>query len=64
MNISIVIPGLSLHHPDPLAHPLGGSESAGLQLSAELARVGYGPLNGHKYTVAARQFGNAGSSAT
>jgi hypothetical protein len=42
MNISIVIPGLSLHAPDPLAYSLGSSETAGLQLAAELARQGHG----------------------
>jgi hypothetical protein len=38
VNISIVIPGLPLHAPDPLAYSLRGSETAGLQIAAELAR--------------------------
>jgi hypothetical protein len=40
MNISVVVLGLPLRAPDPLAHGLGGSETAGLQLAAELVRGG------------------------
>ena len=42
LNISLVIPGLSLRAPDQLAYSLGGSETAGLQLAAELAWQGRG----------------------
>jgi hypothetical protein len=41
VNVSVVIPGLSLHAPDPLAYSLGGSETAALQLAAELVRQGH-----------------------
>jgi hypothetical protein len=36
MNVTLIVPGLSLHAPDPLAHSLGGSETAGVQLAAPL----------------------------
>ncbi|MFO1075869.1 MAG: hypothetical protein U1E17_24825, partial [Geminicoccaceae bacterium] len=37
----MVIPGLPIVAPDPLAVSLGGSETAGLQLAAELVRQGH-----------------------
>ncbi|MGE3290390.1 MAG: glycosyltransferase family 4 protein [Geminicoccaceae bacterium] len=39
--IRMMIPGLPITSPDPLAVGLGGSETAGLQLAAELARQGH-----------------------
>jgi hypothetical protein len=41
MDISVIVPGLELREPDPMAHGLGGSETAGLQLAAELVRMGH-----------------------
>lgn len=45
LTIRMAIPGLPISAPDPLAVSLGGSETAGLQLAAELVR------QGHKVTV-------------
>jgi hypothetical protein len=53
VNITVVMPGLALHALDPLAHGLGGSETAGLQLAAELARQGHGVV---VYAVIERPF--------
>lgn len=41
LDVRIVIPGLALQLPDPLAVGLGGSETAGLQLAATFARAGH-----------------------
>jgi hypothetical protein len=41
LDIRIVVPGLPIAAPDPFAVALGGSETAGLQLAAELARQGH-----------------------
>lgn len=38
MDIRLLIPGLSFDPTDPFARSLGGSETAGLQLAAELAK--------------------------
>ena len=38
LDIRIVMPGLPIVAPDPLAVSLGGSETAGLELAAELVR--------------------------
>jgi hypothetical protein len=40
LDVRIPIPGLPIVAPEPLAVSLGGSETAGLQFSAELARQG------------------------
>jgi hypothetical protein len=37
----ILVPGMPLEPPDPLAAAIGGSETAGLQLAAEPARQGH-----------------------
>lgn len=42
LKIRMVIPGLPIAAPDPLAVSLGGTETAGLQLAAELVRQGHG----------------------
>lgn len=41
LDVRIVIPGLALQMPDPLAVGLGGSETAGLQLAAAMNRIGH-----------------------
>lgn len=52
LTFRMIIPGLPITAPDPLAVGLGGSETAGLQLAAELVR------QGHRVTVIA----NVGAS--
>ena len=46
LDIRMIMPGLPIVAPDPLAVSLGGSETAGLQLAAELVR------QGHRVTMA------------
>ena len=41
LAIRIVMPGLAIAAPEPLAVSVGGSETAGLQLAAELVRQGH-----------------------
>ncbi len=41
LDIRIIMPGLPIAAPDPLAVSLGGSETAGLQLAAEMVRQGH-----------------------
>jgi hypothetical protein len=48
LDVRIVIPGLPIAAPDPLAVSLGGSETTGLQLAAESVR------QGHRVTVVCR----------
>ena len=48
MNICMVVPGLPIVAPDPLAVSLGGSEAAGLLLAVELVRQGH-RINGWRY---------------
>lgn len=38
LDVRLLLPGLPLHMPEPFTASLGGSETAGLQLAAELAR--------------------------
>ena len=40
LTIRIIMPGLPITAPDPLAVSLGGSETAGLQLAAAFAAMG------------------------
>ena len=39
--VRVVMPGLPIVAPDPYVVSLGGSETAGLQLAAELVRQGH-----------------------
>jgi hypothetical protein len=38
LDIRVLVPGLRIDPADPFGQSLGGSETAGLQLSAALAR--------------------------
>ncbi len=40
LSVRIIMPGLPIAGPDPFAVSLGGSETAGHQLAAELVRQG------------------------
>lgn len=41
LDVRIVVPGLPIHFPDPFAVPLGGSETAGLQLAKAMVALGH-----------------------